>query len=288
MGTILEAILSDENLEKAKESFHGKRDSCGTDGIKLSMLDDYWEINGDKIKKSIREGKYCLGIIQQQDIVNTKGKKRTISLMNTIDRFIFRAVTQELSKIWNPKFSEYSYAYREYKGVKEAVEQAAQYIEEKNEWVVEIDIKNFFDNINHSILLQKLEEEIDDKEVIALLIPYIKCTIMDDHICYQKDKGIVQGGPISPLLSNIYMNELDHYLEYKKYRFCRFGDDINIYCNSYNLAFEQYQDIKKHLEEIEKISLNKGKSGVYKSLNRRYLGYCFEEKSGKIIGNEKG
>lgn len=287
MGTILEAILSDENLEQAKESFQGKRDSCGIDGIKLSMLDDYWEINGEKIKKSIREGKYCPGIIQQQDIVNTKGKKRTISLMNTIDRFIFRAVTQELSKLWNSKFSEYSYAYREYKGVKEAVEQAVEFIELKNEWVVEIDIQNFFDNINHSILLQKLEKEIDDKEVMSLLISYIKCTVMDDHICYQKDKGVLQGGPLSPLLSNIYMNELDHYQENKAYHFCRFGDNINIYCDSYTLAFEEYQDIKNHLEEKEKVTLNKGKSGVYKALNRKYLGYCFEEKSGKIIAKRE-
>lgn len=143
MEITIQAILSDENLKTARESFIGKRDSCGIDGIKLSMLDEYWEINGEKIKKSIMERKYKLGIIQQQDIVNQKGKKRTISLMNTVDRFIFRAVTQVLSIVWNPKFSEYAYAYREHKGVKEAVEQAAAYIEEENSWCAEIDIQNF-------------------------------------------------------------------------------------------------------------------------------------------------
>ena len=287
MKITIQAILSDENLKTARESFIGKRDSCGIDGIKLSMLDEYWEINGEKIKKSIIERKYKLGIIQQQDIVNQKGKKRTISLMNTVDRFIFRAVTQVLSMAWNPKFSEYAYAYREHKGVKEAVEQVAAYIEEGNSWCAEIDIQNFFDNINHNIMLEKLQEKIEDSKIIELLIGYIKCTVMDDHIFYQKDKGILQGGPLSPLLSNIYMNEMDHYMEKKGYRFCRFGDNINIYCNSYELAFQQYQDVKEHLEKIEKVPLNKSKSGVYKSLNRKFLGYCFEEKSGKIIAKHE-
>lgn len=287
MEITIQSILSDENLKTARESFIGKRDSCGIDGIKLSMLDEYWEINGEKIKKSIMEKKYKLGIIQQQDIVNQKGKKRTISLMNTVDRFIFRAVTQVLSMAWNPKFSEYAYAYREHKGVKEAVEQAVAYIEDGNSWCAEIDIQNFFDNIDHNNMLEKLQEKIEDPKIIELLVGYIKCTVMDDHIFYQKDRGILQGGPLSPLLSNIYMNEIDHYMEKNGYCFCRFGDNINIYCNSYELAFQQYQDVKEHLEKIEKVPLNKSKSGVYKSLNRKFLGYCFEEKSGKVIAKHE-
>ena len=132
---------------------------------------------------------------------------------------------------WNPKFSEYAYAYREHKGVKEAVEQAAAYIEDGNSWCAEIDIQNFFDNINHNNMLEKLQEKIEDPKIIELLVGYIKCTVMDDHIFYQKDRGILQGGPLSPLLSNIYMNEIDHYMEKNGYCFCRFGDNINIYCN---------------------------------------------------------
>lgn len=148
-------------------------------------------------------------------------------------------------------------------------------------------MQDFFDNIRHDILLEKVWEEIEDPQIQELLLTYLKCTVMDDHIYYQKEKGIVQGGPLSPLLSNIYMNDLDHYMEEHAYLFCRFGDDLNIYCQSYEQAFEQYQGVKRHIEECEMLALNMHKTGVYKALNRKYLGYRFEEKSGEIIAKKE-
>lgn len=280
-------VLSDENLLLAKESFQGKRDSCGMDGIKVSMLDDYWDTNGEKIKQAIINGRYSMGVVQLQDIVNSKGKSRTISLMNTIDRFIYRALMQVIAEVWDPLFSDSAFAYREHTGVNRAAEQAASYIEQGNTWVIELDVQDFFDNIRHDILLEKVWEEIEDPQIQELLLTYLKCTVMDDHIYYQKEKGIVQGGPLSPLLSNIYMNDLDHYMEEHAYLFCRFGDDLNIYCQSYEQAFEQYQDVKRHIEECEMLALNMHKTGVYKALNRKYLGYRFEEKSGEVIAKKE-
>ena len=279
----IENVLSDENLALARESLQGKRDSCGLDGIKISMFDDYWKVNGDKIKQEIYVGKYVPGVVKLHEIVNAKQKRRSISLMNTVDRFIYRALMQEMSRFWEPLFSEYAYAYRDYKGTQQAVEQAATYIEQGYKWSAEIDIESYFDNIDQGKLLLKVQEYIQDPRVFDLLIGYCRCTIMDDHIFYQKEKGILQGGSLSPLLSNIYLNGLDHYMEKQEYKFCRFGDNINIYCKSYEDAFKQYQDVKTYLEEKEGLSLNIGKSGVFKALNRKYLGYRFSEKDGKVF-----
>ena len=191
---VLEDVFSDENLEEAFESFADKHDSHGLDGVKLSELRAYWETNGKKIKESIFNGTYKVGAVEQRQIVNRKGKKRTISLMNSIDRFIFRALYQKMASEWEKQFSQYSYAYQNNKGVLTAVEQAAKYMEEGKDRSVELDIQNFFDNINHSIIISKLKAGIEDVRVLDLLIAYLTCTLLDDHVFHQMEQGVLQGG----------------------------------------------------------------------------------------------
>lgn len=280
---VLEDVFSDENLEEAFESFADKHDSHGLDGVKLSELRAYWETNGKKIKESIFNGTYKVGAVEQRQIVNRKGKKRTISLMNSIDRFIFRALYQKMASEWEKQFSQYSYAYQNNKGVLTAVEQAAKYMEEGKDWSVELDIQNFFDNINHSIIISKLKAGIEDVRVLDLLIAYLTCTLLDDHVFHQMEQGVLQGGPLSPLLANVYMNELDHYMEKQGYSFCRFGDDINIYCSTYEEAIVAFSDVTAQMEKIEQLPLNHGKTGIFKGINRKYLGYRFEMKDGHVI-----
>lgn len=280
---VLEDVFSDENLEEAFESFADKHDSHGLDGVKLSELRAYWETNGKKIKESIFNGTYKVGAVEQRQIVNRKGKKRTISLMNSIDRFIFRALYQKMASEWEKQFSQYSYAYQNNKGVLTAVEQAAKYMEEGKDWSVELDIQNFFDNINHSIIISKLKAGIEDVRVLDLLIAYLTCTLLDDHVFHQMEQGVLQGGPLSPLLANVYMNELDHYMEKQGYSFCRFGDDINIYCSTYEEAIVAFSDVTARMEKIEQLPLNHGKTGIFKGINRKYLGYRFEMKDGHVI-----
>ena len=280
---VLEDVFSDENLEEAFESFADKHDSHGLDGVKLSELRAYWETNGKKIKESIFNGTYKVGAVEQRQIVNRKGKKRTISLMNSIDRFIFRALYQKMASEWEKQFSQYLYAYQNNKGVLTAVEQAAKYMEEGKDWSVELDIQNFFDNINHSIIISKLKAGIEDVRVLDLLIAYLTCTLLDDHVFHQMEQGVLQGGPLSPLLANVYMNELDHYMEKQGYSFCRFGDDINIYCSTYEEATVAFSDVTARMEKIEQLPLNHGKTGIFKGINRKYLGYRFEMKDGHVI-----
>lgn len=283
----IEEIVAEDNINNAIEFLSTKRDSCGIDGLMLSDLSAYWNTNGDKIIRSILDETFVMGLIKQSEIVNYKGKHRMISLMNTSDRLIYRAISQVLSPWFNDLFSQYAYAYRENKGVLEAIKQATQYLESGYTWSVELDIHNFFDNINHQILLNKIRHYISDEKILNLINAYLKCTVIDDHVTYQKNEGILQGGPISPLLSNIYLNDLDHYMEEKGYHFCRFGDDINIYCEIYEQALECLNNVREHIINVEQLSLNHKKTGVFKGTNRKYLGYRFESKGTKIIAKKE-
>lgn len=287
MGISIEAVLSEENMAMAMEFLRSKRDSCGIDGVMLSDLSDYWGVNKQRVCDSIRGCTYTPGIVKLSEIVNSKKKYRTISLMNSIDRLIYRALLQVMAPEWEPLFSAHSFAYQENKGVKQAVDVAAGYIEEGNEWIAEIDIHSYFDNISHPIMLGKLQKLDMDEAVMSLLIGYIKCTVVEEYEYHQKEKGLLQGGPLSPLLGNIYLNDLDQMLDEKGVHFCRFGDDINIYCQTFQEAFTMYEFVAHYLEDEAGLALSPNKSGVFKALNRRYLGFCFEEKDGKILARRE-
>ena len=215
MSLCIEEILSDSNLAAARASFKGKNDSSGMDGVRVSELGEYWNVNGDKIKKTILEGKYSPGLIRQQEIVNQKGKRRTISLMNTVDRFIFRAVYQQMAKLWEGEFSEHSYAYQDNKGTQKAVEQAVAYMEAGNIWSAELDIKNFFDNINHGVMIEILRERISDERFLRLIRKFLNAGYLEEWHFNKTYSGTPQGGIISPILANIYLDKFDKYI--KKY-----------------------------------------------------------------------
>ena len=215
MSLCIEEILSDSNLAAARASFKGKNDSSGMDGVRVSELGEYWNVNGDKIKKTILEGKYSPGLIRQQEIVNQKGKRRTISLMNTVDRFIFRAVYQQMAKLWEGEFSEHSYAYQDNKGTQKAVEQAVAYMEAGNIWSAELDIKNFFDNINHGVMIEILRERISDERFLRLIRKFLNAGYLEEWHFNRTYSGTPQGGIISPILANIYLDKFDKYM--KKY-----------------------------------------------------------------------
>lgn len=279
----LEAIFDAKNLQRAFESFEGKRDTCGADGVMVSDLPEYWNANQVVIKDTIYSGNYSPGIVKQREIVSKIGKHRIISQINTIDRFLLRAMAQVISGRLDSEFSEYSYAYRENKGTLAAAEHAAFCMQEGKRWSAELDIQHFFDCIPHDRLIKKLRRYVKDEKVMNLILSFLHCTIEDDYRISQKTLGIVQGSPLSPVLSNLYLNDLDQYMENKGYSFCRFGDNINTYTTSYEEAWQQLQEVKNYLEEKEELLINEGRTGVFKGINRRLLGFVFEEKSGKVV-----
>lgn len=235
------------------------------------------------IKDAIYSGNYSPGIVKQREIVSKIGKHRIISQMNTVDRFLLRAVAQVISARVDSEFSEHSYAYRENKGTLAAAEYAASCMQEGKRWSAELDIQHFFDCIPHDHLIEKLRRYVKDERVMNLIISFLHCTIEDDYRISQKTLGIVQGSPLSPVLSNLYLNDIDQYMGKRGYSFCRFGDNINTYTTSYEEAWQQLQEVKNYLQEREGLFINEGRTGVFKGMNRRLLGFAFEEKNGKVI-----
>ena len=269
----MEKIFSEEKLKVAVEKLLLKKDSCGIDGIYISRYKEYFEMNGESIRNSLVRGEYQPDAVQLVELLKKNGKKRKISKHTCTDRVILEVIKHELTPYWEGEFSKYSFAYQKDKGVQDAVRQCAKYIEAGNKWVVELDIKDFFDSINIERMLFMLRKRIDNPLLLELIHKYLYIYIQDDAKKYRKTIGLVQGSPLSPLFSNIYMQEFDVYME--RYHFCRFSDNINIYCNSIETAEKCMAEIQEYLKRELGLTCNKEKSGIYPALSRRFLGYEF-------------
>lgn len=278
----MKSIFKEENVIISVENLLTKKESCGIDGILVSQYEEYWNMNKDKILDSIWKGTYQPDAVQSVDLLKRNGKKRTIYKYTCTDRVILDVIKREITPLWENKFSKFSFAYQETKGTQDAVKQAAQYIEEGKKWVLELDIEKFFDNIVLSRLEEKLDNIIVHKELLKLIKKYLYVTIQSDNGRKINYRGLIQGSPISPLLSNVYMDKFDCYME-SKYSFCRFSDNINIYCKEHKEAEIILKEIQQYLHQEFGLVCNKEKSGIYPALSRKYLGYEFY----KAKNNEK-
>ncbi len=271
----LEEMLSKKNQMLAFEHFNSKKNSSGIDNMPLSELEDYWKLNEERIRQELFTGTYEPGIIKIQEIVNQKGKRRNISILNVIDRFITRLLSQKLHHYIEPLFLKNSYAYQEGKSTQDAVLQAKSFLENGALYVAEIDLKDFFDNIPISSLLRQLNFLITDKAVLQLVEKYLYCQISFNGKITTKTKGVVQGNSISPILSNLYLHPLDKYMDLQQYQWIRFADNIYIYTSSQQKATQIFNEISKKLEKEYNLPVNHTKSGVYDVFSRRLLGYDF-------------
>lgn len=278
----IETIFSKQQVESAIEFLRTKRNACGDDGIWLHDLEDYWDLNGEKILNEIQRGRYKPQLIHEKVIVRADGKHRSISLLSSVDRLLLRVLQQNLQEAFEKDFSKYSFAYQSGKGVIDAVKCAAAYIQSGKEYVVEIDIKDFFDNIDQEILMEILYRFIKDEKLCILLEQFIKCQIEMDFRIEKKRRGILQGSSISPVLSNLYLNEFDCWMEQQKYTFVRFADDICVYVSSMQEGNQVLDKITRKLEEY-KLEINSRKQGIYPAISRYYLGYCFEKRKNEIL-----
>lgn len=255
--------------------------SSGMDKMKLSELEDYWNMNHQRIEDELKKGIYQPGIIYNYEIINPRGKKRVISSLNVIDRFVARLLAQKLRRYIEPEFCEYSYAYQENKGILAAVSRARECIDAGNIFVAEIDIQNYFDVISLERMMQLLVQRIDDEYVLELLRSFLYCKVSEDNYIKDKTRGLVQGNACSPVLSNLYLHDFDLYLESKDYLWVRFADNINIYTKTQEEAVNVYHEICKVLEEQFKTPVNEKKSGVFRACDRRFLGYEFYKTHGR-------
>lgn len=275
-------MFSKKNVSKAFESLSVKQNGGGTDKCSMDDLRNYWELNSSRILEEIEDETFKPEIVKEYEIINGKGKRRQVTSFTPQDKLITKLLAQKLNDFFEPIFLEESFAYRRNRGTLQAVERAKEYIEANNEYVVEVDIQNFFDEINLDLLLTILKRYINDKRVLFLLKAYLCCTISNDGEVYAKTKGIVQGNSMSPCLSNIYLTELDEFLTKMSYRWIRYADNIYIYIEKENDGIDIFRVIKELLSTKFFLPINEKKSGIFDVYDRRLLGYDFYKRHNKV------
>lgn len=278
---ILDEILSRYNLLKALKRVEKNKGSHGVDGMQVDELRPFLKQEWTSIRESIKSGKYKPEPVRRVEIPKPDGGKRLLGIPTVLDRLIQQAVAQVLTKVFDPGFSENSFGFRPGRGAHDAVKKAKGYINEGYDYVVDIDLEKFFDNVNHDILMNKISRKICDRRVLRLIRAYLKSGVMLNGVCVSSEFGTPQGGPLSPLLANIMLDELDKELESRGHKFCRYADDCNIYVQSKRAGLRVMNSIKQFIEKRLKLRINESKSDVDRPLRRKFLGFSFFKHKGE-------
>lgn len=278
---MLEEILDIRNVQKAFKQVTANKGAGGIDGMQTDELRDYLNTNWQTLRTSILEGTYRPQAVKKVEIDKENGGgKRMLGIPTVIDRLICQSIAQWLSPQYEKEFSNYSYGFRENRSAHQAVYQAQTNLNDGYKWVVELDLEKFFDRVNHDKLMSVLAKKITDKRILKLLRAYLNCGIMEDGVVIERNEGTPQGSPLSPLLSNIVLNELDKELEARGHRYVRFADDCSIYLKSEKSATRVLESITEFIEKMLKLKVNRTKSKISRPTESTLLGFSFY-RSGK-------
>ena len=272
---LMERMVERGNMFSAYKQVVRNKGSAGIDKMSVDQLKLYLTEHWAEIKESLLRGEYKPQAIRVVFIPKPKGGQRQLGIPTVMDRLIQQALHQVLSPIFDPTFSEYSYGFRKGKNAHQALKQAQVYQKSGKRWVVDMDLAKFFDEVNHDVLMSKIAKSIEDKRVLRLIRSYLRSGIMIDGMVSQRDKGTPQGSPLSPLLSNIMLDELDKELELRGHSFCRYADDCNIYVGSRQSGERVLDSITKFIEKKLRLRVNREKSAVDRPWKRTFLGYSF-------------
>ena len=272
---LLEEVLERNNMLLALKRVISNKGSHGVDGMKIDELREHIKKHWDTIKAKILESKYNPSPVRRVEIPKVDGGVRLLGIPTVQDRLIQQAIAQVLSRIYEPLFSNNSFGFRPRRGAKDAVTKSKQYINEGNRWVIDMDLEKFFDKVNHDILMGKLEKKIKDKRLLSLIRKYLKSGILINGVSVTSAEGTPQGGPLSPLLANIMLDELDKELEKRRHKFCRYADDNNVYVKSKRAGIRVMESMIKLIENKLKLKVNKDKSAVDFVSKRKFLGFSF-------------
>ena len=281
----LERILSRENLLLAMKRVISNKGSHGVDGMTVYELKQFLQMNWIRIREDIFNNEYKPMPVRRVEIPKSSGGTRLLGIPTVLDRFIQQAIAQELNLIYDENFSENSFGFRPRRDAKDAIKKAESYINKGYRWVVDIDLEKFFDKVNHDILMYKLSKDIKDKRVLKLIRKYLQSGIMINGIVVSNEEGTPQGGPLSPLLSNIMLDELDKELEKRGHRFCRYADDCNIYVKSKRAGERVMESITSFIEGKLKLKVNMNKSAVERPWKRKFLGFTLGIMFGKAYSS---
>jgi RNA-directed DNA polymerase len=275
IGMLMEQILSRENLRKALKRVEKNKRSHGVDGMPVESLRAYLMTHWASIRASIEDGSYVPAPVRRVEIPKPAGGVRLLGIPTALDRFIQQAISQVLTPLFDPTFSEFSYGFRPGRRGHDAVRKARSYIEEGYRWVVDIDLEKFFDRVNHDRLMGILAKRVQDKTLLKLIRRYLESGVMIGGVKVANEQGVPQGGPLSPLLANIVLDELDKELERRGHRFVRYADDCNIYVKSRRAGERVMTSITRFIENKLRLKVNMEKSAVDRPWKRKFLGFSF-------------
>lgn len=268
-------ILSRKNMLLALKRVEQNKGSHGVDGMPVQNLRKHLVENWSSIKTSILEGTYEPMPVRRVEIPKPDGGVRLLGIPTVTDRLIQQAIAQVLSKIYDPTFSEHSYGFRPNRSAHDAVRKAKSYIRDGYRWVVDMDLEKFFDRVNHDRLMSTLAKRIQDKTLLKLIRKYLQAGVMINGVVSITDEGTPQGGPLSPLLSNIVLDELDKELEKRGHKFVRYADDCNIYVKSRRAGKRTMASVQRFVERKLRLKVNEKKSAVDRPWRRKFLGFSF-------------
>jgi group II intron reverse transcriptase/maturase len=269
----MDAVVERCNLWQAYERVMQNKGAAGVDGLTVSELKVWLQQHWPSVKAALLAGNYIPAAIRKVDIPKPNGGVRTLGIPTVLDRLIQQALLQVMQPEFEPEFSEHSYGFRPGRNAWQAVQRAQSYIKEGRRWVVDLDLEKFFDRVNHDILMSRLARKVKDERVLKLIRRYLEAGMMSEGIVSARGEGTPQGGPLSPLLSNILLTDLDRELERRGHRFCRYADDCNIYVKSKVAGQQAMIAITVYLEKTLKLQVNRDKSAVARPWQRKFLGY---------------
>jgi RNA-directed DNA polymerase len=269
----MEAVVARDNLLDAYARVMSNKGAAGVDEMPVEELKPYLQEHWARIKQELLSGAYQPQAVRCVEIPKPNGGVRQLGIPTVVDRLIQQALHQVLSPIFEPNFSESSYGFRPGRSAHQAVLAAREYATEGRRWVVDLDLEKFFDRVNHDVLMSRLARRIQDKRVLGLIRRYLQAGMMTGGVASPRTEGTPQGGPLSPLLSNILLDELDKELERRGHKFCRYADDCNIYVRSREAGERVMKSVTEFLSNRLRLKVNAEKSAVARPWERKFLGY---------------
>jgi len=274
---LMEEIVDRENLKEALRRVKANKGSPGVDGMTVNQLDDYLRQHWPAIREQLLSGTYKPKPVKRVEIPKPDGGVRKLGIPTVLCRFIQQAVMQVLQRQWDPTFSDHSYGFRPGRSAHQAVAQAQRYIAEGYSWVVDLDLEKFFDRVNHDKLMAQIAKRVEDKRLLKLIRAFLKAGVMENGLVSPSVEGTPQGGPLSPLLSNLVLDALDRELELRGHRYVRYADDSNVYVRSERAGQRVMKSVTRFITQQLKLKVNENKSAVARPQERKFLGFSFTD-----------
>jgi RNA-directed DNA polymerase len=272
---LMEEVCERENLKEALRRVKANKGSAGVDGMTVGGITDYLKQHWPAIREQLLNGTYKPQPVRRVEIPKPDGGVRKLGIPSVLDRLIQQAVMQVLQRRWDRTFSDHSYGFRPGRSAHQAVAKAQQYIAEGHGWCVDLDLEKFFDRVNHDKLMGQIAKRVEDKRLLKLIRAFLNAGVMENGLVSPSVEGTPQGGPLSPLLSNLVLDELDQELERRGHRFVRYADDSNIYVRSERAGQRVMESITRFITQKLKLKVNEAKSAVARPQKRKFLGFSF-------------